>query len=84
MIFTTKMMYLGFETRTSKKSGSSYLLGKFMERETSAIFEFYIPADKLQLVTDLGQLKPFSEVGVRLVMSSYNGKADINLEGVSK
>jgi hypothetical protein len=83
MHLNTKMIYLGFEPKVSKK-GTSYLLGKFMDIESSSIYEFYIPSDKLQLVTDLGQLQQFAEVGVKLVVTSYNGKADINLDAVQK
>jgi len=84
MNFTTKMRYLGIEPKTSKGTGKAYLLAKFMECESSAIYEFYVPADKLQLVTDLGQLQQFTEIGVKLEMSSYNGKAQIDLFGVGK
>lgn len=82
MKVVSKLMYLGYETRSSKKSGNSYLLAKFMEQETSSIFEFYIPADKLTLITDLGKIKPFTEVKTTLGISSFNNKANVDLEGV--
>lgn len=75
-------MYLGFTTNTSKKSGASYLLVKMMDKTTSAIFEFYVPADKLQLVTSVGQTPQFSEVNVKLKISSFNNKAQVDLEEV--
>lgn len=84
MEFITKMVYLGYEPKTSKKSGSSYLMGKFMEVETSAVFEFYIPSDRLKLVTDLGTLQRFSEVKVKLSVSSYQGKPQVDIEGVGQ
>lgn len=76
-----KMMYLGFETKVSKK-GSSYLMVKFMEQETTSIFEFYVPSDKLNLVTCIGQLKPVTNVKTTLNISSYSSKAQVDLEGV--
>jgi hypothetical protein len=84
MKFKTKMMYLGFKTAQSKKSGNSYLLVNMMDTETSGIYEFYVPADRLQLVTDIGQLQQFTPVNVMLGMSSFNNKPQIDLEGVSK
>lgn len=82
MLVTTKMMYLGIEPKTSNKTGKSYLMAKFMERETSAVYEFYVPSDKLKLVTDMGQLSQFTEVGVKLEISSYKGEPRIDLHSV--
>jgi hypothetical protein len=84
MIFTTKMVFLGIEPKESKKSGNQYLMAKFMETEGSSIFEFYVPSDRLKLVTDLGQTDRFSEVGVKLKVSSFNSKAQVDLEGVEE
>lgn len=84
MLIQTKLMYLGLETKTSKKSGSSYLLVKLMEKETASIYEFYVPADRLALVTDVGQLQPFTEVKVGLKISSFNNKPQVDLDGVGK
>lgn len=75
-------MYLGIETKVSQKSGKSYLLAKFMEKETAGIFEFYVPAERLALVTDLGKAQPFTEIGVKIVITSYNNKAQVDLEGI--
>jgi hypothetical protein len=83
MKFKTKMTYLGFKTGESRKTGNSYLLVSFMD-ENSSIYEFYVPSDRLQLVTDVGQLPKFTEVGVVLGLSSFNNKPQIDLEGVSK
>lgn len=77
-------MYLGYSVGTSKKSGNSYILAKMMEQESSALYEFYVPSDKLQLVTDLGQLPQFTQVTVKLKMSSFNNKPQIDLDGVAK
>jgi hypothetical protein len=82
MIFTTKMIYLGVEPKVSKKTGKSYLMGKFMEAETSSIFEFYIPADRLELITEMGKKQQFSPVGVKLEMSSYQGNIQVDIVGV--
>lgn len=82
MEITTEMMYLGFETRQSKKSGSEYLLVKLMEVASSSIYEFYVPRDRLQLITDLGQLQAFNPAKVKLQMSSFNNKPQIDLVGV--
>jgi|GraSoiStandDraft_45_1057281.scaffolds.fasta_scaffold07519_4 hypothetical protein len=79
-----KMIYLGYEAKTSSKSGKSYLMAKFMYQETSSIYEFYIPSDKLQLVTTIGQIKPFSEVNAVLAISSFSGRINVDLEAVGK
>lgn len=84
MKVVTEMMYLGYETKVSTKSGNSYLLAKFMETETSNIFEFYVKAEKLQLITDLGQSKPFTPKKVILNIFAYNNKAQVDLEGIEK
>jgi hypothetical protein len=83
MKFKTKLIYLGFKTANSKKSGNAYLLVSFMD-ENSSIYEFYVPSDRLQLVTDVGQLPKFAEVNVVLALSSFNNKPQIDLEGVAK
>lgn len=82
MIFNTKMVYLGVEPKVSKKSQKSYLMGKFMEAETSSIYEFYIPSDRLELITNLGKVPQFSPVGVKLEMSSYQGNVQVDIVGV--
>jgi hypothetical protein len=82
MNFTTKMVFLGVEAKTSKKSGKGYLMGKFMDPVTSSIFEFYISGESLALVTELGQLKQFSLVGVKLEMTSYQGNIRVDIVGV--
>lgn len=84
MIFNTAMNYLGFETKTSNKSGNQYLLVKFMDMATSAVFEFYVPADRLAVVTAVGKLKAFQEVIVGLKISSFNGKPQVDLEKVGE
>lgn len=84
MIINTPFNYLGFESRTSNKSGNQYLLVKFMEMSTSAVFEFYVPSDRLAVVTAVGKLKPFQEVMVGLKLSSFNGKPQIDLEKVGE
>jgi hypothetical protein len=84
MKFKVKMMYLGFKHGQSKKTGNSYLLVNLMDASTGSIYEMYVPADRLQLVTDIGMLKQFTEVEVMLGMSSFNNKPQIDLEGVSK
>lgn len=84
MIVKTKMNYLGFETKTSNKSGNSYLLVKFMEMSTSAVFEFYVPGDRIAITTAVGQLQPFQEEVVRLKISSFNGKPQVDLEGIGE
>lgn len=82
MLFNTKMVYLGVQPKESKKSGKQYLMGKFMEVETSMIFEFYIPSDRLALITDLGKVQQFAPVGVKLEMTTYNGNIQVDLVGV--
>lgn len=82
MIIKAPMMYLGLETKVSQKSGKSYLLVKMMEKETSSIYEFYVPSDKLALITALGQQKQFTEVKCVLGMSSFNNKPQIDLDGI--
>lgn len=81
MNFTTKMIYLGVEPKTSKKTGKGYLIAKFMSAENS-IFEFYVNPEKIALITDLGKLPQFSQVGVKLEMTSYQGNIQVDIAGV--
>jgi hypothetical protein len=81
MIFTTKMIYLGVEPKTSKKTGKGYLMAKFMSAENS-IFEFYINPEKVALVTDLGKMQQFAQTGVKLEMTSYQGNIQVDIVGV--
>lgn len=80
VVFT--MMYLGFETKESKKSGNRYLLVKTMDTETSAIFEWYVSGDRMEVTTTIGGLKPFSPVKVGMKISSFNNKAQVDLENI--
>lgn len=82
MKVVTEMMYLGYETKVSNKTGASYLLAKLMEVETSSIYEFYVKADKLTLITELGKAKPFTPLKVKLNIFSFSNKAQVDLEGV--
>ena len=82
MKVVAEMMYLGYETKVSNKTGNSYLLAKFMETDTSSIFEFYVKADKLTLITELGKAKPFTPKKLILNIFSFNNKANVDLEGV--
>jgi hypothetical protein len=82
MRVVTEMMYLGFESRVSTKSGASYLLAKFMETETSSIFEFYVKAEKVELITGLGKAQPFTPKKVSLAITSFQNKAMVDLVGI--
>jgi hypothetical protein len=81
MKIVTELMFLGAETKVSK-AGSSYLIAKFVERETTAVFEFFVSAESLELVTKLASTNPFSDVKCKLAIVSSQGKATVRLEGV--
>lgn len=79
MIIETKMMYLGFDERESKKTNSRYLLVKMMEMANSSIYEFYVPNDRIAVITSVGELQQFMPVEVTLEMTSFNNKPQIDL-----
>lgn len=80
MNFQGKMRYLGLEPKTSKKSGNSYFMAKLMHGQT--ILEFYVPADKILLVTELGKTDQFAEIECEFELSAYNGKNEVSLNRV--
>ncbi len=82
MVINTKLIYLGMEPKESKKTGKQYMMGKFMEAETSMIFEFYIPSDKLMIITELGKANQFTPMGVKLELTTYQGNIQVDLAGV--
>lgn len=84
MKFTVQMMYLGAVTQESKKTQKQYMLGKFMNVETQAIFEFYIAGDKLALIQEIVKLKPFVPAGVTCELTSFNNKPDVTLVKVEQ
>lgn len=73
------MVYLGFDPKTSKK-GTSYLIAKFMMG--ADVFEFYVSAEKMTVVTTIGQLQQFSECKLHLKLRSFNNKAELELDKV--
>lgn len=88
MKFQGQMIFLGMTQQTSKKTGNAYSLAKFMyankENTEQQIFEMYVPSDKLTLTTDLAKLTMFTPVCVTMKMSSFNGKAQVDLEKVEQ
>jgi hypothetical protein len=85
MNFKVKLMFLGAgEPKESKKSGNTYYLPKFMEMKTNSIFEFYVPSDKIQLVTDMAKVQPMTETEVILSLTSFNNKPQVDLAGFGK
>lgn len=82
MKITTELMYLGYESKISQKTGNSYLMVKFVERDSKAVFEFYVKAEQLDLITSLGKCQEFTDVKCKLNIVSNQGKADVRLEGV--
>ena len=81
MNIVTELMFLGAETKVSK-AGSSYLIAKFVERETTTVFEFFVSAESLGLVTKLASTTPFTDIKCRLAIYSSQGKPAVKLEGV--
>lgn len=76
------MMYLGYEMKESKKSGNRYLLVKTMDTESSSIYEWYVSGDRMEVTTTVGALKPFTPVKVGMKISSFNNKAQVDLENI--
>lgn len=77
-----EMMFLGMQEKESKKSGKRYFMAKFMHVSTSEIYEFYVNGEQLTLITNMAKLQVASMVKVGLKISSYQGKAQVDLEGV--
>lgn len=83
MNFEVKLTFLGFETKKSNKTGNPYFLVKFMDVKTSGIYEFYVKGDQSALMTKVGSMKVLSEQVVILKVSSFNGKPQVDLDGVA-
>lgn len=77
-----EMMFLGMQEKESKKSGKRYFMAKFMNLSSKEIFEFYVSGEQLTLITNMAKLEIASMVKVGLKISSYQGKAQVDLEGV--
>lgn len=84
MKMQVEMVYVGTTTGTSRKSGNSYYLPKFMDMETQAIYEFYVPADKVALAQGIIGLKQFTATGVTLELTSFNNKPQVDLVAVEQ
>lgn len=83
MNFKVELTFLGIENKVSGKSGKAYFMSKFMDMKTSQIFEFYIPGDKTELASTLMSAKPLSPMPVKLKLSAFNGKPQIDIEGIA-
>ena len=75
-----KMRYLGFESKVSNKTGKSYITAQM--KEGNSLFEFYVPADKIALITSIGKSEEYSEVIATIGITSYKGDARVDLEAV--
>ncbi|MDP4170153.1 MAG: hypothetical protein Q8906_06040 [Bacillota bacterium] len=84
MKMKTKMTYLGKKMNTSTKSGAVYFLAR-MEDENENLYEWYVPVNENSkgLVAELEKAKKFTEYQVLLELSSYQGKARIDLVGMA-
>lgn len=82
MQFQNELIFLGNQQRESKKSGKQYYLAKFMNEKTQDVFEFYVPSDKLALVTELAKLKMLSKVCCYFTVSTFNNRAQIDLDQI--
>jgi hypothetical protein len=79
----TKMTYLGKKMNTSK-SGTVYFLAR-MEDENENLYEWYVPINDNTkgLVAELEKAKKFTEYQVMIELSSYQGKARVDLVGMA-
>lgn len=81
MKFTGEFIYLGVQTRTSKKSGNEYNLVKILEPKSDEIYEMYVPSDRLKLITNVAAAKKLSKCCCHFEVSGFNGKMNIDLVG---
>lgn len=83
MQIKVNMVYLGMEQKESKKTGSAYFMIKLIDPNTDSIFEFYTPQDKVTLISAVAQLQKYMPYSFVLKISSYQGKAQVDLEGLA-
>lgn len=87
MNIKTKMYYLGKNAGKSKTSGNEYYIVKMMD-ENDNQFDWFVPKndqqDMLTLVAMVEKAKKFHEYQVLLHLSSYQGKARIDLVGMAE
>jgi hypothetical protein len=82
MKMKTKMTFLGKKMQTSKTTQNVYFLVR-MEDDNENLYEWYVPATAADLVAELEKAKKFTEYQVLLELSSYQGKARIDLVGMA-
>lgn len=82
MKFTGEFIYLGVQTRESKKTGNQYSLVKLLEVKSDEIYEMYVPSDRLQLITNVAQAKKLSKVCAHFEITGFNGKMQVDLVGL--
>lgn len=79
-----QMIYLGTEYKVSGKTGNEYMLVKFMNHETSEIFEFYVSGEKVAIKGELSKMQALTPATVMLSISSFQGKPQVDLDGVKQ
>lgn len=84
MKINVDLVFLGAEQKESKKTGATYFLAKLMNTADSQIYDFYIAGSNQMLITDLVKLQPLTPNKFVLKISSYQGKAQVDLEGLAK
>jgi hypothetical protein len=82
MKMKTKMTYLGKKMQTSKTTQSVYFLVR-MEDDNENLYEWYVPATAADLVAEIEKAKKYTDYQVLLELSSYQGKARIDLVGMA-
>lgn len=80
MMMKADFIFLGAEQKVSGKTQKTYFMIKLMDMSTSAIYEFYTPETKGELIAKAVQTQMLSQVKATLKLSSYQGKAQVDLE----
>lgn len=83
MRFKVEMAFLGIENKVSGKSGKAYFMANFMDMKSQQIYNLYISGDKSQLAEPLMNAKLLSTMPVHLKLSSYQGKPQVDFDGVA-
>jgi hypothetical protein len=83
MKMKTKMIYLGKKLNTSAKGTVYYIVR--MEDDGENAYEWYVPVNDNTkgMQAELEKAKKFTEYQVLLELSSYQGKARIDLVGMA-
>lgn len=78
---TFPMVFLGAVTKIGKTSGKPYTVAKFLDKETTDVYDFFVREECLAVVKEQEE---YSVVTVMLDIVSSKGDVKVNFVGIVK